>query len=167
MIKYFLVTLFVSTIIVFPQEEQNPNVELPDFVIFGQENISVRNVDKIEPDYISTVSDEFLKPTYKPDYLDFAEISNPVEAEISLLDSADYRNGYIEMKAGIYELPEGKIDYTFPFKNGILHGFIKGINQLSYVENSQRQYLEGALDFAYTLPTDLNVLPGTKFAINA
>lgn len=167
MIKYFLTILLLSTLVAYSQEEQNPNVELPDFVIFGQENISVRRVDKMDPDFISTVSDEFLKPTYKPDYLDFAEISNPVEAEFLLLDTADYRKGYVEMKAGIYELPEGKLDYTFPFKNGLLHGFVRGLNQLSYVENSQRQFLEGAMDFAYTLPTYLNTLPGTKFAINA
>lgn len=164
--KYFSIILFLFTTFVFPQE-QNPNVELPDFVIFGKEDISVRKVDKINPDYISTVSDEFLKPTYKPDYLDFAEISNPVEAEISLLDSADYRKGFMEIRAGFYQLPEGEVDYTFPFNNGLLHGNVKGLNQLAYVDNSQRQYLEGALDFAYILPTDLSAMPGTKFSINA
>jgi len=164
--KYFLIILFLFTTFVFPQE-QNPNVELPDFVIFGKEDISVRKVDKINPDYISTVSDEFLKPTYKPDYLDFAEISNPVEAEISLLDTADYRKGFMELRAGFYQLPEGEVDYTFPFNNGLLHGNVKGLNQLAYVDNSQKQYLEGALDFAYILPTDLSAMPGTKFSMNA
>lgn len=158
--------MLLSVAVGFPQE-QNPNVELPDFVIFGKEDISVRKVDKIKPDYIPIVSNEFLKPNYKPDYLDFASVSNPVEAEKSLLDSADYRKGYIELKAGLYQLPEGKINYTFPFKNGILHGYAEGLNQIAYVDNSQLQRLEGALDFAYTLPTDINVMPGTKFEINA
>jgi hypothetical protein len=148
-------------------QEQNPNVELPDFVIFGQEDISVRKVDKIKPDYIPVVSNQFLRPSYKPDYLQFAEVSNPAEAEISLLDSADYKKGFIELAAGFYQLPQGAIDYTFPFQNGILHGYAAGLNQIAYVDNSQRQMLEGALDFAYTLPTDINALPGTKFALNA
>ena len=103
--KYFLIIVLLSASFVFSQE-QNPNVELPDFVIFGKDEISVRKVDKISPDYISTVSDEFLKPNYKPDYLDFAEVSNPVETEFSLLDSANYRKGFIELKTGFYQLPE-------------------------------------------------------------
>jgi len=164
--KYLVIILFLVVNVIFPQD-QNPNVELPDFIIFGQENISVRKVDKINPDYISTVSNEFLKPNYKPDHLEFAEISNPVEEEFSLLDTAGYRKGFLEMKAGFYQLPEGQIDYTFPFKNGLLHGFAKGVNQIAYVDNSQKQLLEGAIDFAYTLPTDISSLPGTKFSINA
>jgi len=166
MMKYFLIILLLSIAIALPQE-QNPNVELPDFVIFGQEEISVRKVNKIQPDYISIVSEEFITPTYKPDELQFAEISNPVEAQISLLDSVDYWKGFIEFKAGFYQLPQGMVDYTFPFKNGILHGYAEGLNQLAYVDNSERQNLKGALDFAYTLPTDLSALPGTRFAINA
>ena len=166
MIRHIIIILFLASNFIYSQE-QNPNVELPDFVIFGQENISVRKVDKINPDYIPTVSNEFLKPAYKPDQLEFAEISNPVEAQISMLDTTGYNKGFLEMKAGFYQLPEGQIDYTFPFQNGFLHGFAKGINQIAYVDNSQRQLLQGALDFAYTLPTDNSALPGTKFSINA
>lgn len=164
--KFVIAISFLYLVSLYPQE-QNPNVELPDFVIFGQDDISVRKVEKIKPDYIPMVSNEYLKPTYKPDYLQFAEVSNPAEAEISLLDSADYRKGFIEMKAGFYQLPQGAIDYTFPFKNGLLHGYAAGLNQISYVPNSQRQLLEGALDFEYTLPTDISALPGTKFSLDA
>ena len=96
--KYLLTILLLSAALAYSQDT-NPNVELPDFVIFGKDIISVRKVDKLKPDYISTVSDEFLKPAYKPDYLDLAEISNPVETELSLLDSSDYRKGFIELKA--------------------------------------------------------------------
>lgn len=164
MIKYFLTILFLSTSFIFSQ--QDPSVELPDFVIIGKDVISVRNVDKIKPDYISTVSDEFLKPTYKPDHLEYAEISNPVEAELSLLDSADYKKGFVELKAGLYQIPAGEVNYTFPFNGGMLHGFVRGLNQRAYVDNSDKQYLEGALDFAYTIPTNSTALPGTKFSIN-
>ena len=160
----FISLLFISSLF---SQEQNPNVELPDFVIFGQEDISVRKVDKIKPDYVPVVSNEFLKPTYKSDYLQFAEVSNPAEAEISLLDSADYKKGFIELKAGFYQLPQGAVDYTFPFQNGILHGYAAGLNQIAYIDNSQRQLLEGALDFSYALPTNINAMPGTKFSLNA
>jgi len=165
MMKYLLLILLLSTAVIYSQDT-NPNVELPDFVIFGKDVISVRKVDKLKPDYISTVSDEFLKPTYKPDYLDLAEVSNPVEAELSLLDSADYRKGFIELKAGLYQLPAGELNYTFPYSGGMVHGFIKGLNQIEYVDNSDKQYLEGSLDISYSLPTNLSAMPGTKFSLS-
>lgn len=165
MMKYLLTILLLSTAVIYSQGT-NPNVELPDFVIFGKDVISVRKADKLKPDYISTVSDEFLKPTYKPDYLDLADISNPVEAELSLLDSADYRKGFIELKAGLYQLTAGELNYTFPFTDGMIHGFIKGLNQREYVDNSDKQYLEGSLDFDYSLPTNLSAMPGTKFSLS-
>jgi len=165
MMKYFLTILLLSSAVIYSQGT-NPNVELPDFVIFGKDVISVRKVDKLKPDYISTVSDEFLKPAYKPDYLDLADISNPVEAELSLLDSADFRKGFIELKAGRYQLPAGELNYTFPFTGGMIHGIVKGLNQLEYVDQSDKQYLEGSLDIAYSLPTNLDAMPGTKFSLS-
>lgn len=165
MMKHFLIIFIISAVVILPQDE-NPNVELPDFVIFGKDVISVRKVDKLKPDYISTVSNDFLKPSYKPDQLDIADISNPVESEISLLDSANFRRGYVELKAGLYQIPAGEINYSFPYTGGMVYGFVKGLNQLAYVDNSDKQFLEGGLDFSYSLPTNINVLPGTKFKLS-
>ncbi len=165
MIKYFLILLCISVEVILPQGE-NPNVELPDFVIFGKDVISVRKVDKLKPDYISTVSDDFLKPSYKPDFLNLADISNPVEYELSLLDTANFRKGFIELKAGLYQLPAGEVNYTFPYTGGMIYGFVKGLNQLAYVDNSDKQFLEGGLDFNYSLPTNISILPGTKFKLS-
>jgi hypothetical protein len=163
--KLSLTILLFSAVVIFSQDK-NPNVELPDFVIMGKDVVLVRRVEKLPPDFISTVSDEFLKPAYKPDQLDVADISNPVETELSLLDSSNYRKGFIELKAGRYELPAGELNYTFPFTRGLLHGIIKGLNQTEYIDNSGRQYIEGTLDFVYSLPTDLIAMPGTRFSLN-
>lgn len=163
--RYLFPILLFSNLLIYSQEN-NPNVELPDFVIFGKDVVTVRNVDKLKPDYISTVSDEFLKPTYKPDQLEIADISNPVESELSTLDSANYRKGFLELKAGLYQLPAGQLDYTFPFTGGMLSGYVKGLNQRAYIDNSGRQFIEGALDLACTIPTSVNTMPGTKFSLS-
>jgi len=163
--KIYITILLIFTVSIFPQEK-NPNVELPDFVIMGKDVISVRRVDKLPPDFISTVSDDYLKPIYKPDQLEIADISNPVEGELSLLDSADYRKGFIDVKAGRYQLPAGELNYVFPFTNGSLHGVVKGLNQLKYVDNSDRNYLAGQLNFNIAVPTDGKFLPGTKFSLS-
>ncbi|MCW8803216.1 MAG: TonB-dependent receptor [Ignavibacteriaceae bacterium] len=165
MMKYFFTILLLSTALIYSQDT-NPNVELPDFVIFGKDIISIRKVDKLKSDYISTVSNESLKPAYKPDYLELADVSNPVETELSLLDSANYRKGFFELKAGLYQLPAGELNYTFPYSGGMIHGFIKGLNQREYIDNSDKQYLEGSLDFTYSLPTNLSAMPGTKFSLS-
>ena len=164
--KKLFFTIFLCSAGVIFSQEKNPNVELPDFVIFGKDIVSVRKVEKLNPDFISTVSSEFLKPNYKPDQLNVVDISNPVGSDLSLLDTTNYRNGFIELKAGRYELPAGELNYAYPFTRGLLHGSVKGLNQLEYIDNSDRQYLEGSLDFAYTLPTDLTTLPGTKFSLS-
>lgn len=163
--KICIIILLVFDFLIFPQDK-NPNVELPDFVIMGKDVISLRRVDKLPPDFISTVSKDYLKPTYKPDQLEIADISNPVEGQLSLLDSADYRKGFIDLKAGRYQLPAGELNYVFPFTNGSLHGILKGMNQLKYVDNSDRNFLAGKLDFNISVPTDGNFLPGTRFSLN-
>ncbi|MGB5529199.1 MAG: hypothetical protein WBQ32_04445, partial [Ignavibacteriaceae bacterium] len=147
--KLFFTIFLCFTGLIFSQEK-NPNVELPDFVILGRDVVSVRKVEKLNPDFVSTVSNEFLKPNYKPDQLNVVDISNPVENDLSLIDSVNYRNGFIELKSGRYQLPAGEINYAYPFSRGILHGSVKGLNQLQYVDNSDRQTLEGSLDFAYS-----------------
>jgi hypothetical protein len=165
MIKLLLTIFLFSVALIFPQDK-NPNVELPDFVILGRDVVSLRKVEKFKPDFISIVSNEFIKPTYKPDQLEVTDISNPVGSDLSLLDSVNYKRGFIELKAGRYQLPAGEINYVYPFTRGFLLGSVKGLNQLDYVDNSGKQLLEGSLDFAYTIPTDLNSFAGTKFSLS-
>ncbi len=162
LIIYFI--LFFS-LAALAQEDKNPNVELPDFVITGRDVIVVRRVDKIPVDMVSTVSEEYLKPAIKPEKLEVLEISNPVERDLSILDSADYHRGFISVESGRYKLPAGEINYTFPFERGMLHGIISGLNQLEYVNNSDRQSIFGALKFNYLLPIDGHFIPGTKITL--
>jgi hypothetical protein len=161
-IIYFI--LFFS-LAVLAQEDKNPNVELPDFVITGRDVIVVRRVDKIPADMVSAVSEEYLKPAIKPEQLEVLDISNPVERDLSILDSADYHRGFISLESGRYKLPSGEVNYTFPFERGMLHGIISGLNQLEYVNNSDRQSIFGALKFNYLLPIDGQFIPGTKFTL--
>jgi hypothetical protein len=159
---YFI--LFFS-LTALAQEDNNPNVELPDFIITGRDVIVVRRVDKIPADMVSAVSEDYLKPAIKPEQLEVLEISNPVERDLSILDSANYHRGFISVESGRYQLPSGEVNYMFPFERGMLHGIISGLNQLEYVNNSDRQSIFGALKFNYLLPVDGQFIPGTKFTL--
>jgi hypothetical protein len=159
---YFIFFFCIAT---FAQEDKNPNVELPDFVITGKDVIVVRRVDKIPADIVSAVSDEYLKPAIKPEELEVKAISDPVARDLSIIDSLKYHRGFISVESGRYKLPAGEVNYTFPFERGMLHGIVSGLNQLEYVNNSDRQSIFGALKFNYSLPLYGKFLPGTKFSL--
>jgi hypothetical protein len=162
-----LVALIIILIfkINFAQDGKNPNVELPDFVITGKDVISVRKVEKMPADLISAISNNYLKPAINPDELTVDEISYPVEKDLSVIDSARYHRGFISIESGRFKLPSGKVNYTFPFDRGMLKGTITGLNQIEYVDNSDRQNIFGSLNLDYSLPIDGGFLPGSRFSV--
>lgn len=166
MIKKIIFFLLIFVVAVFSQDVKNPNVELPNFVITGKDVVSVRRVEKMKPGFVGTVTKEFINPVYAPDELELAVLSNPLEGDLSLLDSSDYYKGKLTLEAGRYTLPAGELNYAYPFTRGMIHGRMKGDNQCAYIDNSGKVYYEGALDIDYSLSTEDNSLPGTKFSLN-
>jgi outer membrane receptor protein involved in Fe transport len=166
MIKKVIFFLLIFVVTTFSQDDKNPNVELPDFVITGNDVVSVRRVEKMKPGFVGTVTKEFINPVFAPDELELAELSNPLEGDLSLLDSSNYYKGRLTLEAGRYTLPAGELNYAYPFTRGMIHGRIIGDSQSAYVDNSGKVYYEGALDIDYSLSTEENVLPGTKFSLS-
>jgi outer membrane receptor protein involved in Fe transport len=162
LIFYIISILCVTS---FAQDDGNPAVELPDFVITGKDVVMVRRVEKIPADLISVISDEYTKPMIKPEKLEVAGITKPVSWDRIDFDSTKFYRGYISVESGRYKLPASQINYTFPFERGMINGRINQLNQLAYVNNSERQSIFGALVFNYSLPIDGKFLPGTKFSL--
>src|SRR5574337_870069 len=100
-------------------KKSNPNVELPDFIITGKEVISVEQAKKIPPDFVSTISSGFIKPSYSTEELQLKEFPDPVKNNLNLLDSSNYHNGWLEGGVSSYYLPAGKLIYSSPFTNGV------------------------------------------------
>ncbi len=134
MMKKIIPLLVLINIICFAQDNKksNQNVELPDFVITGKENVSIESAKKIPPDFISTVSPNFLKPVFSPEELEMKEISNPVKNEIALFDSLDYISGVLEAGLGIYTLPTTTLKLGIPFSSGIFDAFVNVDNKRKY-----------------------------------
>ncbi len=164
MIKKILVFTFIISIAVFAQdkEKQNPNVELPDFVITGKDVVNVQKSKKIEPDVIPTISQEFLKPVFSPEELHVKEISNPVKEEVNLLDTLHYVTGNIEAGLGLYSIPRGKFTYHHPYNGGIFSANASVDNRRAHVENSGRFSMNGGLAISYFVDTENGILGGTK-----
>ena len=53
-LKILLIISF-SVLVINAQDDKsnNPNVELPDFVITGKSQLNIKKVDKIKPDFVS------------------------------------------------------------------------------------------------------------------
>lgn len=167
MIKKLLILIFVSSFFVFAQERQNPGVELPDFVITGRDVVSIQKSNKMEPDFISTVSEDFFKPAYPADALQIKDFSNPIKKDLNLFDTTNFYNGLLEFGIGNIDLPYAKIAYGIPFKNGIIQAYFKGNNQTDYIENSGKNSFEGGGNLSFFVDNDAAAFAGTHFNFHA
>jgi len=166
-LKTFLFILLFPFLLIYSQNDKssNPNVELPDFVITGQDVVSIKRTDKIKPDFVSTITESFVKPYHSPEELGLRQLSNPIKKELNLLDSTKYLNGSFKAGAGIYLLPEADLSYHYPFNSGILNANVGGFYQRPYVDNSDRNSFSGGAGIEYTIGMDDNGLSGTNFLL--
>ena len=166
--KKILIIFLLPFAILYAQDDKsnNPNVELPDFVITGKDVVSIKRAKKIEPEFVPIVTQKFLKPHHKPEELGLRELSHPLNSELNLLDSTNNFRGIISAKAGIYTLPYGKIGYAYPFTNGMVEFNIGALNQREYIDNSGRYSVFGGAGVSYTIGLEDEAVSGTKFYLN-
>jgi hypothetical protein len=166
---YKLLSLFIVLAIIVPAQDSvksNANVELPDFVITGKEVISVEQAKKIPPDFVSILSNSFIKPEHSPEELQLKEFPNPLKNNLKLFDSLNYGNGWLDAGIGSYFLPTAKLVYSSPFGNGVFEGRVTALNQRADVINSEKYSLSGGATLYYFLNSQLPLFNGTKFRFN-
>ncbi len=163
--KLILILSFLFCALVNAQS-QNPNVELPDFVITGTDVISVQGAQKIQPEFVSTMSEQFFKPVFSPEELDVKDLSSPIKGDLNILDSLNYLRGKLEFGAGIYSLPTADLTYLFPFDGFVAGGHFNGENHRAHIDNSERYLINGGLNLLFTTSNENEFLPGTQFKVN-
>ena len=79
--KKYLILFFLPYVMIFSQDDKskNPNVELPDFVITGADVVSIKHAEKIKPDFVSTITNDFILPVHSPEELGLKQLSNPLK----------------------------------------------------------------------------------------
>lgn len=147
-------------------KKSNPNVELPDFIITGKEVISVEQAKKIPPDFVSTISSGFIKPSYSTEELQLKEFPDPVKNNLNLLDSSDYHNGWLEGGVSSYYLPAGKLIYSSPFTNGVFEGRAGLLSQRAHVDHSEKYSLNGGATLYYFIKSETPAFDGMKLKLN-
>jgi len=160
-----IVLFFAFTFMLFAQtdEKKGQNVELPDFVITGTEKISVEKVKKIEPELVTTLSEEFIKPLFSPEELELRKFSNPIKKDINFLDSVKYMKGYFDVSAGFYTIPSGKLFYTIPINGGLFTSGLNGYNQRAYVPESDKFSFGGNAELKLFSGSNSTFLPGSQY----
>ncbi|HKI77899.1 MAG TPA: hypothetical protein VKA26_05110 [Ignavibacteriaceae bacterium] len=162
-ILIFIISLLPSSLLA--QDKQNPNVELPDFVITGKDVISLQKAKKLDPGFISTISEEFIKPVFSPEELGIKDISNPIQNESGILNTEKVYSAKLNVVTGIYNSPSGNFTFTQPFGSGIFEAAINGENHRAYVENSDWYGANGGLNLSFFVPGDSKIR-GTQFKIH-
>lgn len=165
MIKYLSVLiLFFFSINVFAQnqQKQNPDVELPDFVITGKDIIKVRQAKKIPPDFITIISEQFVKPIFPPADLPVKEIQTPVKGSFDTIDSLNFLRGKVDASIGAYSIPSADFVFTNPFPNGLFEIYANALNQRAYIPNSERYFINGGTNLMLYVNNQSGFLPGTE-----
>ena len=150
--KKILILILLPFMLILAQDDKskNPNVELPDFVITGKDSVSIKRAEKIKPDFVSTITENFVKPVHSPEELGLRQLSSPLKEDPKLLSSRKSSNGNISAGAGNNILPNAMLSYRIPFDDGMLRTYIGGMNQKAYVENSDRYMIQGGAEIEYT-----------------
>lgn len=159
--------ILLLSIFVYSQDSQkSPNVELPDFVITGNEEVQLPIVAKPRPELISTVSEEYFKPLFSSEELDVKDFSDPLKKNAIFLDSIQYLNFNLDAAVGMVSMPKVDLKLNLPFTNTLINAGVNGEYQRAYTDFSDRIFYKGMLNFDHYFERDGGFLPGVIFALN-
>jgi len=147
--------------------QENPNVELPQFVITGKEAYEFPQLEKQKPELISTVSVQFFKPLYSPDDLEVKEFSEPTMKSGEFLDSINFINGEAEFQIGNNILPSLSLTYKLPSGRSMFSANVNALNQRAYLPFADRNKFGAKLFYSYIISDSSDFLPFSKVQVSA
>ncbi|MCX6168535.1 MAG: hypothetical protein NTX65_04290 [Ignavibacteriales bacterium] len=165
--KKITITIFVLlSSLLFAQTEQQ-NIELPDFVITGKQNVNVPIAVKKKPDFISTLSRDFFTPQIAPEELPLLISSDPVPVRPEIKKFNDFVNGTLKVQIGNYSLPVGDLVLNQSYENYLVNARLWGSNIKEYIPNAGYNNSGVAMRNDVFLSTKSDFLPGAKLKIAA
>lgn len=151
----------------FAQEKDNPNVELPDFVITGKEAFIMPKAEKEIPPLISTVSDTYLKPVFPAEDLEVREFSDPLKATPAIKHVIPSEPASIKLRMGSLFLPSAELFYKSQFWGLDFTSFTDAKNRRAFEENGDAFFINQKIKLERIIPQDAEFLSGAKFFINS
>jgi hypothetical protein len=163
--RFILLNLIFSFTFLCGQE--NPNVELPQFVITGKETYEFPSLEKQKPELVSTVSEQFFKPVYSSDELEVKEFSEPSKKSGEFLDSISFVGGEADFMIGNNILPSLSLTYRIPMERSLFSANINAVNQRAYLPNADRNKFGAKLLYNYVISDSNGFLPFSKLHASA
>lgn len=151
---------FLLTGILFAQDEPKSNVELPDFVITGKDQITFPPAKKMKPDVISALSEEFINPPYKAEEFSAGEISTPETIVTFKKDSVAVYPGIFSISFGNLTIPEMTGSYTFRMGRFTLSPSLSLKNIREYEPNNGKNIYSFDLSSSYTTGAESGIFSG-------
>ena len=132
---YIIIILF-CVVTQAQDESQSQSIELPDFVITGQESISIPKVQKNMTDFIPLLSQEFFTPEFPGDENTTIELPKINTEIINLAKNIQETKARLRFSAGLETWPSGDFYYTDWNENFSYDLNIVGKNELEYEKNA-------------------------------
>ena len=137
--------LFIIGIItgsIFAQSDaQKQSIELPEFVITGKETYELPAAEKIPAPFIPTISEEFLKPVYSPEFLEATALSSPLKKELSQNDSSMVYLSKLGVQIGNIKIPAVSYSTILPLDDFTLSASLNAVNNRAFVTNGDNYFV--------------------------
>lgn len=164
--KLALMILLFGIADITAQNEQQA-IELPDFVITGRQNVDLPPAKKNKPELISTLSKEFLLPTFSPEELPIFIESQPGSGFPKFFGSEILNSSRLKARIGQYTLPEVSLKLFQPFENYLFSANLFGVKNTEYLPNTNGYKFGGSLGHEFYISSASDFLPGTTFKLDA
>jgi len=166
-LKYFIPVLMISGSILAQDSPGGQGVELPQFVITGQEVITFPPLNKINPDHVSSLSKEFISPLFSPEELVIKEIPSPLKSGHVIFDSVRFFNTGLDAAFGNNALPRINGYISIPSGNTLFRAGVNLLNVREYLPKSNFSKYGGDISFSHLLDEEGGFLPDHTFFADA
>lgn len=134
--KKILLIILAPLLIHAQDATKDQSIELPEFVITGERNISIPVMKKHIPELVPTLSDNFFRPIFTPEQLALSKRSDPIDRELILYRNSRAYDGLLILGAGYRTLPQGELFFNQNIDNFLFKSRLYGSNTTEYIENS-------------------------------
>lgn len=163
MIKRFLFILLSFGEFVFAQTQ---SIELPDFIITGNNSVTIPELEKSAPEVIANFSPKTFDLTFKKEDFPTPQFSEPKLLSNQQDTLLGFKSGKISISSGYYIQPEGDFIYSTGVEHVLFNVNLFGKNISDYEKYSRYNIsgIDGKLNF-FISPKSI-IFPGTKFYFN-
>jgi hypothetical protein len=163
--KLLLVLIVCGGFIHAQNAGSKQGIELPEFVITGKESYELPAAEKIPVQFIPTVSDEFLKPAFSPEFLEASTLSGPLKKEMQQRDTSITYFNKLGIQAGVIPLPSIAYSTVIPIDEFTLGGYLNAGYNRPHIDNSGKLMFNPGIEAKYKILSSDSFLSDNELAI--